>query len=169
MTKMNDQIRAVADSFKDPKVHYVSITERFNGHRFCEAGSSSRENRYGSDNIWFWNVSPRDVFWHRDVVFDSTLDNTIRGLTAPVGTVAGSPDQAKQEEADRAWVGAYNTDPPSNSSLHYFDWRDLLNFDIDVSALSSPTQGGTAAWQLRPFHPTEPGHQAIKEAIKAAM
>jgi len=58
---------------------------------------------------------------------------------------------------------------PSEESLNYFNWDDLLNLDKSPGDLSDPGHGGGAGWQLQPLHPTEPGHTDVKNAIKAAM
>lgn len=171
-TGVNSEIKAAVDSLKNPKVHYVSITEGFDHRRFCEPGSSSYENRYGSDNVWIWNVSPRDVFWHEDKT--AAVTNGVIGSLGAVGTTLsgtqlGSGDKDKQKEADKAWNAAYNTKNPSKASLEYFNWDDLLNFDKSANELTSPSQGGGPGWQLRPFHPMQFGHQAIKDAIKKAI
>jgi hypothetical protein len=36
-------------------IKYVSVTEGFNGHRFCEAGHSFEDQWY-SDQVYIWNL-----------------------------------------------------------------------------------------------------------------
>ena len=63
-TEMNDLIergnRVTQDfisSLNKKKVGYISITEVFDGHRFCEPRHNIF-NQFSSNDVWLWNLSP---------------------------------------------------------------------------------------------------------------
>ncbi|KAK6432913.1 Glucan endo-1,3-alpha-glucosidase agn1 [Oleoguttula sp. CCFEE 5521] len=149
-TMLNDQIRDVVGQFADRGVHYVSITEGFEGHRFCEKSSGDRladyyNNFWGSDDVWFWN--PR-----------------LRGLATPVNSL----DYFNEVKATEMFNATYLAPETSTEAVNFWDWTDLLNFEKGIKGIL-PFQGATPGLLLRPFHPTEPGHTAIKNVLKAQI
>ena len=54
----NQVIQQVTASFKDRHVGYISITEKFSGHRFCEAGQHWWDLFFSGD-VWYWNITPQ--------------------------------------------------------------------------------------------------------------
>lgn len=52
----NRVIQQVTSSFADQHVGYVSITEGFDGHRFCEPDHTDYDEYYSGD-VWYWNLS----------------------------------------------------------------------------------------------------------------
>nr|OQO23040.1 hypothetical protein B0A51_10074 [Rachicladosporium sp. CCFEE 5018] len=149
-TMLNDQIRNVVSQFADRGVHYVSITEGFEGHRFCEKSSGDRltdyyNNFWGSDDVWFWNAG-------------------LRGLATPVNSL----DYFNEVKAAQMFNATYLAPETSTEAVNFWDWTDLLNFEKGTKGVL-PFQGATPGLLLRPFHPTEPGHTAIKDALKAKI
>jgi hypothetical protein len=149
-TKMNAQIENVIRYRNDPRVVYISVTEAFNGHRFCEGNSNWYRQYFGTDS-WFWNASPDDLF--------------------NVGNQA--VDGAKYAEAlmnqasiNNKWNAAYNSTELFESSLQEWDWQDLLATEKGPAAMS-PHQGASPGIALRPFHPKQYGHAAISEILRA--
>ncbi|KAK6427956.1 hypothetical protein LTR95_015906 [Oleoguttula sp. CCFEE 5521] len=127
-TKLNDQVRGVVDELAADgrNVQYISITESFAGHRFCEWDSNIFSDRYGSDDV----------------------------------------------KADQMFNATYMVDSQSQESKDFWNWKDLFNFDKalhDYGNFIIPFQGASPGVALRPFHPTEQGHTAIKDALKAQM
>lgn len=57
VAEWNDAMKTVIAEFTDKKFSYVEVSDRFEGHRFCERGSN-HFNQYYDPNIWLWNFSP---------------------------------------------------------------------------------------------------------------
>lgn len=55
--RVNKILARVADDVDDPRVKYIDINAAFNGHRFCEDGSSWRAD-YRNPDVWLWNANP---------------------------------------------------------------------------------------------------------------
>lgn len=55
--RLNNAYRTTIASYPSDKVRFIDISPGFNGHRFCEQGSS-KFNPYYSGDAWFWNLSP---------------------------------------------------------------------------------------------------------------
>ena len=55
--RANGVIQQVVSTFSEHHVNYVSITESFGGHRFCEP-DSNRVAQFTSSNVWNWNIQP---------------------------------------------------------------------------------------------------------------
>ena len=55
--RANGVIQQVVSTFAEHHVGYVSITEGFGGHRFCEP-DSNRVAQFISSNVWNWNIQP---------------------------------------------------------------------------------------------------------------
>ncbi|OQO02303.1 hypothetical protein B0A48_11857 [Cryoendolithus antarcticus] len=149
-TMLNEQIRDVVSQFADRGVHYVSITEGFEGHRFCEKSSGDPltdyyNNFWGSYDVWYWNSG-------------------LRGLGTPVSSL----DYFNEVKAAQMFNATYLVPETSTEAIDFWDWTDLLNFEKGISGIL-PLQGATPGLLLRPFHPTEPGHTAIKNTLKAQV
>jgi hypothetical protein len=52
-TAMNDKIQEIAGKFQNVK--YISVTEGFDGHRFCEK-NHALDDQYFSSDVWLWNL-----------------------------------------------------------------------------------------------------------------
>ena len=55
--RANGVIQQVVLTFAEHHVGYISITEDFGGHRFCEP-DSNRVAQFTSSNVWNWNAQP---------------------------------------------------------------------------------------------------------------
>jgi hypothetical protein len=63
--QLNDRIKMAVDAVgKDApqgsRVHYVEISSKFGGRRFCEAGHTFDDQYYGN-KMWLWNLARKDV------------------------------------------------------------------------------------------------------------
>ena len=58
--RANVVIQQVISSFNNEHLGYVSITEGYNGHRFCEP-DSNYVAQFTSSNVWNWNIQPSGV------------------------------------------------------------------------------------------------------------
>lgn len=57
-TQLNIVIERVVNKYRLYGFRYVSVTEGFDGHRFCEAAEENFNNgQYFSRNVFFWNLS----------------------------------------------------------------------------------------------------------------
>ncbi|GIZ47217.1 hypothetical protein CKM354_001031500 [Cercospora kikuchii] len=124
-TRFNDRTPDVIKNMRSNKVQYVSTTERFNGHRFCEKDHNMYDQYFGS-NVWLWNVSP-------DGLFPSSVKD--------------------QAEANKDWADVYNaTGFVFMPNMEAWDWTDMLNMEKGPEA-KSPQQGWSPGVVLRPLHP----------------
>jgi hypothetical protein len=135
---LNAQIMSVIGAVNDPRVDYVSITEHFKGHRFCEPGHNIFTDMYGSDYVWFWNASPRRL----------------------------ADRHATQNDVEFQFNATYLAGVLSREDQ--FDWTYLLAMEKGTNALG-PWQGASPRIALPHFHPTQQGHTAIKDALKATI
>ncbi|KAK6433099.1 hypothetical protein LTR95_010727 [Oleoguttula sp. CCFEE 5521] len=136
-TMLNDQIRNVVGQFADRGVYYVSITEGFEGHHFCEKSSGDKLADY-YNNFWVAMMSVNSLDYFNEV------------------------------KAAQMFNATYLAPETSTEAVNFLDWTDLLNFEKGIKGIL-PFQGATPGLLLRPSHPTEPGHTAIKNAIKAQI
>ena len=126
-------------------MHYVSITEGFNGGRFCEPGFSYNDQWY-NDDVLLWNLN----------LWASTQNVTDEGTisAADQGTPVNTTTNTTQLQPP---AGVNDTLVPGNLTA----WSGALGCgggnDVDKG------------WCRRPFHPKSKGHTAIKNSIIAAL
>jgi hypothetical protein len=56
----NKVVDQVTTLFADKKVGFVPISDRFNGHRFCEPNHTWLDQYFNSD-VWFYNTAPQII------------------------------------------------------------------------------------------------------------
>lgn len=79
MTDFNQRYMDAINAYKAKRAYkhvgFISTTEKYDGHRFCEAGKTLG-NQYSSADTWFWNFSFNngevDVFYNESGV---TIDD----------------------------------------------------------------------------------------------
>lgn len=69
------------------KAGFIDIDPRFETHRFCEPGSSHRQQYY-DDNVYFWNLSP-PFATPNDLPEDANLKDIMGGGGGPVDPASG--------------------------------------------------------------------------------
>lgn len=145
MTNMNKEIqRAVAD-MNDATFGYVSITEGFAGHRFCEPGQE-KDWPYTTNRAWFWSANV-------------------------LATASDDPNDPQQQQIDDDFLKAYNNTDSTEAAayLSKFDWTYLDLTADGLNATSGPDQNGAPGSTLRPMHPTIEGHGAITDILIARV
>lgn len=140
------------DSSKPPHVTatYVDISTNFNGHRFCEAGHSLDDQK-NSPDVWLWTLSSH-VFTGKALDPSSPPPPTnlpwVDNAGTPIPEDTPAADQLVQDAI--AQYGLFNALSPSPTT---------------PAGLLQPLLGITS----RPFHPTERGHAAVKDAVAAVL
>ena len=145
--KLNNQLASVVQNLNSngqPRVHLVDIDTAFQGHRFCEDGSTEPQQP-GQDNSNTW------IFQY------NTPSGSIDQTTA--GNGGANADGANFFQAIKDAVGS---DGSLTVNPLYAAWA--VNLDNDFGST-----GGLPLVLSKLFHPTTPGHTAIANAINAAI
>ncbi|KAM7197481.1 SGNH hydrolase-type esterase domain containing protein [Naviculisporaceae sp. PSN 640] len=191
--KFNEVQNRVISEYQPPgsagvfHAHYVPISDKFEGHRFCEPNHSFEDQWYSSD-VWLWNLS-----WKNGQLFMDPQLPIPDGNLDPA-TTRHRKIQARRQESDT------EQDEGAGMNLTYTDGNGVMRMGKPPNALDGlfpvlslstenrndlddqyvpigPTDGdGVDAssqcgfgWTSRPFHPKPRGANAMKDAYIGAF
>lgn len=154
---MNDAIRFATDSFGDDKIQYVNIDAAFQDHRFCEPGSSKKDNYNWNNNVWIWNNPLR---WGITITEDTQVseyqvdDDAFRQNPAHQDLYESLIDHQDGPATTEGEYTVVNYRDPENSKT-----KMTIKFKTggDVGVLNGS--------RSRTLHPTQVGHNQMGEMI----
>jgi hypothetical protein len=154
---MNDAIRTATESFSDKKIQYTNIDVAFQGHRFCEPGSTSWDNANNNDAVWIWNQPTK---WWISITKGGETKQYERG---PGTLIETSPPK----DLFNSLIGHQDgqvTKDGEYTVVNYKDPKDANNkMTIKTKAKDAP--GVLNGSKSRTLHPTQSGHKAMGDAI----
>jgi hypothetical protein len=154
---MNDAIRTATESFKDEKIQYVDFDPAFQGHRFCEPGSTDLDQFNNNNNLWIWNQPTRFLI---TITQGTEVKEYNRGegvliQTFPpkdlYDTLIAHQDGPVTQDGD--YKTAYYRDPTNPSTKMTIKVKTKNGVDVLNGSKS------------RTLHPTQPGHTAMGDII----
>lgn len=106
MSDFNQRYQDVINGYTPPDnkhLGFISITEGYDGHRFCEPGTT-RDDQYSSANVYFWNLS----FFNgeTEVPWDEQSDSTDSGTASAVAAAILSDGDVRIDSDDGFWGSA---------------------------------------------------------------
>ena len=173
--KYNDVAEDVIRNYQPPDsprefhVHFIPISDKFEGHRFCEPFHSFDDQFYSAD-VWFWNLS-----WKNSNLLFTDL---LMGIDATEGDPESEQDEDPSMNLETMQDGVWTMGKPPNAQDGPYP---ILSLDATVrDALDDqylPTDGDNATaasrttfgWMGRPFHPKPRGYNAMKDAFIGAF
>lgn len=147
--KLNAQLASVVENFRnnDPpelRVHLVNIDSHYDGHRFCEDGfdEPQQPSTDGTQNGWIFQYN------------------------TPTGSLDGNSSVGPDAGYGSGWVSSIKAAQQADPSLTVNSLYASQPVSTDEDFGSS---GGLPPFLSKLFHPTQPGHAAITQAINEAI
>ncbi|KAK4208669.1 SGNH hydrolase-type esterase domain-containing protein [Rhypophila decipiens] len=167
--KFNDVQEKVITWYQPPPstrtftLHYVPISDIFEGHRFCEPNHSFDDHWYSAD-VWLWNLSWKNgnlsAVDRRRQETDSQQDED-----ASMNLKYSDNGVMRMGKPPDAEDGPFPLLSLSVHDRNDLDEQDLPSHDSPVEVDSQSGFG----WSSRPFHPKPNGNKAMMAAYIAAF
>ena len=154
---MNDAIRTATESFNDKKIQYVNIDPAFQGHRFCEPGSTSWDQFNNNNNVWIWNQPTR-------IIITITKDGDVKQYETGEGVIIETPPP---KDIFNSLIGHRDGPVTKDGEYSVINFKDpnmpntKMTFKIKAKDAVSVLNGSKS----RTLHPTEPGHKAMGDIV----